>query len=142
IRSGLEAYRREDYAAARDSFERLEEKLRSLQPGASGTQNFTPAQAKQVVRDYGWTMSRLAATYHQLRDFEKAIEDYEKARAILENLLKDEPAVIIFETYHGLAHAYHDNATELTAGRQSTADAVAAEQLSKAEEYYKKAASY
>jgi tetratricopeptide (TPR) repeat protein len=145
IRSGLEAYRREDYAAARDSFERLEQKLRALQPGADGTQNFTPAQAKQVVRDYGWTMSRLAATYHQLRDFEKAIEDYEKARVILETLLKDEPAVIIFETYHGLAHAYHDNATELTAGRQPSPNDTAytpAEQLAKAEGYYKKAAEY
>jgi hypothetical protein len=145
IRSGLEAYRREDYGTARDSFERLEEKLRALQPGANGTRNFTPAQAKQVVRDYGWTMSRLGATYHQLREFEKAIEDYEKGRVILEDLLKDEPATIIFETYHGLAHAYHDNATELSAGRQPNGNSVAytpAEQLSKAEEYYKKAAAY
>ncbi|HEU5132198.1 MAG TPA: hypothetical protein VFT26_08855, partial [Pyrinomonadaceae bacterium] len=77
IRSGLEAYRREDFVKARDSFEQLEEKLRALQPGANGTQNFTPAQAKQVTRDYGWTMSRLGATYHQLRGFDKAIEDYE-----------------------------------------------------------------
>lgn len=145
IRSGLEAYRREDYAKARDSFEQLEEKLRALQPGANGTQHFTPAQAKQVTRDYGWTMSRLGATYHQLRDFEKAIEDYEKGRVILEELLKDEPAAIIFETYHGLAHAYHDNATELTAGRQPGPKGAAyspAEQLAKAEEYYKKAAAY
>jgi len=145
IRSGLEAYRREDYAKARDSFEQLEQKLRGLQAGANGTQSFTPAQAKQVTRDYGWTMSRLGATYHQLRDFETAIEDYEKGRVILEELLKDEPATIIFETYHGLAHAYHDNATELMAGRQPTAKGAAyspAEQLSKAEEYYKKAAAY
>jgi tetratricopeptide (TPR) repeat protein len=142
IRTGLESYRREDYAKARDSFEKLEEKLRGLQPGANGTQNFTPEQAKQVTRDYGWTMSRLGATYHQLREFDKAIKDYENSRVILEPLLADEPAPILFETYHGLAHAYHDNATELTAGRQSTADAVAAEQLSKAEEYYTKAAAY
>ncbi len=145
IRSGLEAYRREDFDKARDSFERLEEKLRNLQPGVNGTQNFTPEQAKQVTRDYGWTMSRLGATYHKLRGFEKAIEDYEKSRVILEGVLKDEPAAILFETYHGLAHAYHDNATELTAGRQPTANGVAyspAEQLSKAEEYYKRAASY
>jgi tetratricopeptide (TPR) repeat protein len=146
IRSGLEAYRREDYAAARDSFERLEEKLRAFQPGPYSTLSLTPAQAKQVVRDYGWTLSRLGATYHQLRDFEKAIDDYEKARVILENLLKDEPAVIIFETYHGLAHAYHDNATELTSGRQFHSHNIVtytpAEQLSKAEEYYKKAAEY
>ena len=145
IRSGLEAYRREDFVKARDSFEQLEEKLRALQPGANGTQNFTPAQAKQVTRDYGWTMSRLGATYHQLRGFDKAIEDYEKSRVILEGILKDEPAPILFETYHGLAHAYHDNATELTAGRQPTSNGVAysaPEQLVKAEEYYKKAATY
>jgi Tetratricopeptide repeat len=142
IRTGLEAYRREDFVKARDSFERLEEKLRNLQPGANGPQHFTPEQSKQVTRDYGWTMSRLGATYHQLREFDKAIKDYENSRVILEPLLADEPAPILFETYHGLAHAYHDNATELTAGRQSTADAVAAEQLSKAEEYYKKAAAY
>jgi tetratricopeptide (TPR) repeat protein len=145
IRSGLEAYRREDYVRARDAFERLEEKLRGLQPGANGTQNFTPEQAKQVTRDYGWTMSRLGATYHELREFENAIKDYENARVILEPLLKDEPAPIVFETYHGLAHAYHDNATALTAGRQPSTNGVAispAEQLSKAEEYYKKAAAY
>jgi len=145
IRSGLEAYRREDYEKARDSFEKLEEKLRGLQPGANGGHNFTPVQAKQVTRDYGWTMSRLGATYHQLREFEKAIDDYEKSRVILEPLLVDEPAPILFETYHGLAHAYHDNATEITAGRRSSTDPNAyspAEQLTKAEEYYKKAAAY
>lgn len=142
IRSGLEAYRREDYDKARDSFEKLEEKLRGLQ---SGGHNLTPVQAKQVTRDYGWTMSRLGATYHQLRDFEKAIADYEKSRVILEPLLVDEPAPILFETYHGLAHAYHDNATEITAGRRAIRDPNAyspAEQLTKAEEYYKKAAAY
>lgn len=145
IRSGLESYRREDYASARDAFERLEEKLRSLQPNANTTQNFTPAQAKQVVRDYGWTMSRLGATYHKLHDFDKAITDYEQARVILEKLLKDEPATIVFETYHGLAHAYHDNATELTAGQQPSGTTVgysASEQLAKAEDYYKKAVAY
>jgi tetratricopeptide (TPR) repeat protein len=145
IRSGLEAYRREDYDRARDAFEKLEEKLRRLQPDANGTQNFTPEQAKQVVRDYGWTMSRLGATYHKLREYGKSIKDYENARVILEKLLKDEPAVIVFETYHGLAHAYHDNATELTAGRQPSTDGTsynATEQLAKAEEYYKKAVAY
>src|SRR5215213_2689120 len=145
IRSGLESYRREDYARARDSFERLEEKLRALQPGANSSQNFTPDQTKQVTRDYGWTMSRLGATYHQLRQFEKAIGHYDKGRVILEELLKDEPAAVVFETYHGLAHAYHDNATEITAGRQPGASPVAyspPEQLAKAEEYYKKAAEY
>jgi len=145
IRSGLESYRREDYNLARSSFEKLEEKLRGLQPGADGAQHFTPQQARQATRDYGWTLSRLGATYHQLREFEKSIEHYEKSRVILEPLLKDEPAPILFETYHGLAHAYHDNATELTAGRQSSANYVqysAAEQLTKAEEYYKKAAAY
>ena len=146
IRTGLEAYRREDFTKARDAFEQLAIKLRDLQPRANGAQNFTPAQAKQVTRDYGWTMSRLGATYHKLRGFEKAIEDYEKSRVILEPLLKDEPAPILFETYHGLAHAYHDNATELTASRQLTALGAEysppADQLSKAEEYYKKAAAY
>jgi tetratricopeptide (TPR) repeat protein len=145
IRSGLESYRREDYNLARSSFEKLEEKLRGLQPGANNAHNFTPQQARQATRDYGWTMSRLGATYHQLREFEKAIEHYEKSRVILEPLLKDEPAAILFETYHGLARAYHDNATELTAGRQSSASYVeysAPEQLTKAEEYYKKAAAY
>jgi len=145
IRTGLEAYRREDFVKARDSFERLEEKLRALQPGATAAEHFTPEQAKQATRDYGWTMSRLGATYHQLREFDKAIKDYENGRVILEKLLADEPAPILFETYHGLAHAYHDNATELTAGRQPNAEAVAytaTEQLSKAEEFYKKAAAY
>ncbi|HJT30033.1 MAG TPA: tetratricopeptide repeat protein [Pyrinomonadaceae bacterium] len=145
IRSGLEAYRREDYNLARSSFEKLEEKLRGLQPGANGPQHFTPQQARQASRDYGWTMSRLGATYHQLRDFEKAIEHYEKSRGILEPLLKDEPAAILFETYHGLARAYHDNATELTSGRQVSTNPDSyspAEQLTKAEEYYKKAATY
>ncbi len=145
IRSGLEAFRREDFAKARDSFEQLEVKLRDLQPGGNGTQHFTPAQAKQVTRDYGWTMSRLGATYHKLRDFNKAIKDYEHSRVILEPLLKDEPAPILFETYHGLAHAYHDNATELTAGQQPAADAVdkgPGLQLREAEKYYKIAADY
>ena len=145
VRIGLESSRREDYNQALGAFEQLEQKLKALQADVSGSQRFTEQQSKQIARDYGWTLSHLGDTYHHLRQFDKAIQHYENGRVILEKLLKDEPAPILFETYHGLAHAYHDNARELMAGRQPNADGVAyspTEQLSKAEEYYKKAAAY
>jgi tetratricopeptide (TPR) repeat protein len=139
VRSGLEEFRRENYDLARKNFEDLEVKLRGLQPSANGTQSFTAQQSKQVVRDLGWTMSRLGATYHQLGDPGKAIVHYENSRQILEPVLKDEPKAILFETYHGLAHAYHDNATKPTAGGQTNIDP---EQLAQAEKYYRLAVDY
>lgn len=144
IRSGLEAYRREDYPKAQEAFERLEVKLKELQSQAAD-QNFTVQQSRQFARDYGWALSRLGDTYHKQREFGKAIEHYESGRVILEGVLKDEPAAILFETYHGLAHAYHDNAkfrTVAVYGTQTTINLTPEQQLAKAEDYYKKAASY
>lgn len=144
IRSGLEAYRREEYPKAQDAFEKLQEKLETLRSQAN-EQNFTPQQLRQFERDYGWSQSRLGDTYHKLREYDKAIEHYENGRTILEKVLKDEPAAILFETYHGLAHAYHDNAKFRTAavyGPPTTINLTPEQQLSKAEDYYKKAATY
>ncbi len=144
IRSGLEAYRREDYPKAQDAFEKLEIKLKALQSQAID-ENFTADQSRQFARDYGWALSRLGDTYHKQRDFEKAIDHYESGRAILERVLKDEPAPILFETYHGLAHAYHDNAkfrAVAVYGGPTTIHLTPEEQLVKAEDFYKKAASY
>src|SRR6185369_2081899 len=136
IRSGLEAYRREQYALAQDAFKTLRSQ--------SNEQNFTAQQLKQFERDYGWSQSRLGDTYHKLREFDKAIEHYENGRVILENVLKDEPAAILFETYHGLAHAYHDNAKSRTVDNAAptSTNLTPEQQLAKAEDYYKKAATY
>ena len=145
IRIGLESSRREDFTRARDSFEQLEEKLKDLQDGSDGVQHFTPAQTKQFARDYGWALSRLGDTYHKLREFDQSIEHYEQGRVILEKVLQNEPAAILFETYHGLAHAYHDNAkfraTAVLAG-PSTINLTPDQQLAKAEDFYKQAATY
>jgi tetratricopeptide (TPR) repeat protein len=149
MRFGLESARREDFAKARDSFEQLEQKLKLLQPGQPAAQKFTADQSRQFSRDYGWTQSRLGDTYHKLREFDKAIEHYEHGRVILEGVLKDDPAAILFETYHGLAHSYHDNAKMQTVavngpanGTPNSISLTPEQQLVKAEEYYKKAASY
>jgi len=144
IRSGLESYRREQYPLAQDAFEKLEVKLKALRSQVND-QNFTPQQLRQFERDYGWSQSRLGDTYHKLRQFDKAIEHYENGRVILEQVLKDEPAPILFETYHGLAHAYHDNAKARTDGASITTTSTTLtteQQLAKAEDYYKKAATY
>ena len=90
-------------------------------------------------------LSRLGDTYHKLREFDKAIERYESGRVILERVLKDEPAAVLFETYHGLAHAYHDNAkfrAVAVYAAPTTVNMTPEQQMAKAEEYYKKAASY
>ena len=142
IRSGLEAYRREEFDKAQDAFEKLEKKLEALQ---SGDNNFTAEQSRQFARDYGWAQSRLGDTYHKQREYDKAIEHYESGRVILERVLKEEPATILFETYHGLAHAYHDNAkfrTVAVYASPTTITLTPEQQLAKAEDYYKKAASY
>jgi tetratricopeptide (TPR) repeat protein len=144
MRMGLESARREDFARARDSLEQLEQRLKLLQPGQPAAQKFKPDQLRKFSRDYGWTQSRLGDTYHKLREFDKAIEHYEQGRAILEGILKDEPAAILFETYHGLAHSYHDNAKIQAVAVNSTNSVTLTpeQQLLKAEEYYKKAATY
>jgi tetratricopeptide (TPR) repeat protein len=145
MRFGLESARREDFPMALASFEQLTTKLEALQPGTPGGQKFSPAESRQFVRDYGWTLSRMGDAHHKLREFDKAINDYESGRVILERVLKDEPAAILFETYHGLAHAYHENAkfsaVAVYAG-PSTVSLTPEQQMAKAEDYYKKAATY
>jgi tetratricopeptide (TPR) repeat protein len=145
IRVGLESMRREDFNQALDAFEQLEAKLKTLQPGGSTAQKFTSEQLKQLENDYGWTLSHLGDTYHKLREFEKAIEHYEKGRVILERVTKDEPRAILLETYHGLAHAYHDNGMFRASAvhpDSTTISLTPEQQLLKAEEFYKRAASY
>src|SRR6201988_193958 len=144
IRSGLEAYRREEFSKAQDAFEKLEKKLEALQ-SQTANQSFTAEQSRHFARDYGWSQSRLGDTYHKQREYYKSIDHYESGRVILERVLKDEPATILFETYHGLAHAYHDNAkfrTVAVYASPSTITLTPEQQLAKAEDYYKKAASY
>ncbi|HEX6718813.1 MAG TPA: tetratricopeptide repeat protein [Pyrinomonadaceae bacterium] len=143
LRVGLESSRREDFDLAQESFEKLEQKLKALQ--SNGTQKYTPQQLKQLKNDYGWTLSHLGDTYHKQLAFEKAIEHYEKGRVVLESVLGNEPAPILLETYHGLARAYHDSAkarASATPTQPSTASLTPEQQLAKAEEFYKKAASY
>lgn len=145
VRVGLESSRREDFNQAQEAFEKLEEKLRALQAGSADGRRFTAQQSKQFARDYGWTLSHLGDTYHKLREFDKAIEHYEKGRVILEEVLKDTPGPILLETYHGLAHAYHDSGmyrASAVYAQQSPSSLTSDEQLAKAEEFYKQAASY
>src|SRR6185503_18880061 len=145
IRVGLESSRREDFNQAQGAFEQLEQKLNTLQAHATGSQKFSERQLRQFARDYGWTLSHLGDTYHKLREFDKAIEHYEKGRVILESILKDEPAAILLETYYGLAHAYHDSGMFRASAAYGQAGATSSgseQQLSKAEEFYKKAADY
>lgn len=150
IRSGLESFRRGNVDDAKAAFQALKDKLEKLQPGSPDSYglSYTKEQSQQFVNDYGWTLSHLGDTYHASGDNESSIETYEQARQILEgisNTPKKRP--ILFETYHGLAHAYHDNAvmrsdpanTQLPATRlKLTPD----EQFKKAEEYYNKALDY
>lgn len=145
VRVGLESFRREDFDKAREAFEKLEEKLKPFQTLTSNRGHFTPEQSKKFARDYGWTLSRLGETHHKLRDFEKAIEAYQRGRVVLEDVLKDQPAAILFETYHGLAHSYHDNAifrSTAVYAERSRITLTPEEQLEKAEEFYKKAAAH
>ena len=145
IRVGLEASRREDFNQAQEAFEQLEEKLKALQADSADGQRFSPQQSKQFARDYGWTLSHLGDTYHKVREFDKSIEHYEKGRVILEDVLKDSPAAILLETYHGLAHAYHDSGmfrASAVYAQRGTVSLTPEQQLAKAEDFYKKAASY
>lgn len=145
IRVGLESSRREDFNSALESFEKLEEKLKALQPDVAEGQRFSAQQSRQFARDYGWTLSHLGDAYHKVREFDKAIEHYEKGRLILERVFEDEPAVILLETYHGLAQAYHDSGmyrASAVYAKQSTSSLAPEQQLAKAEDFYKKAADY
>ena len=130
VRVGLESSRREDFDKAKEAFNNLQAKLKPLQ--------------NQFAHDYGWTLSRLADTHHKQKDFEDAIEAYESGRIVLEETSRDQPDTSLFENYHGLAQAYHDNVRYGTPVYAAplritlTRD----QQLEKAEEFYKKAAAY
>lgn len=145
VRGGLESFRREEFEKAREAFEKLEQKLKPFQNTASNRGHYTPEQSKQFARDYGWTLSRLGDTHHRLRNFEKAIEAFQGGRVILEDILKDQPAPVLFETYHGLAHSYHDNAIFRSSSVYAEGTRISLtpeQQLEKAEEFYKKAEAY
>ena len=145
VRVGLESFRREEFEKARTAFETLEQKLKPFQSTAPNRGHFTPEQSKQFARDYGWTLSRLGDTHHRLRNFEKAIEAFQGGRVVLEEALKTQPAMVLFETYHGLAHSYHDNAifrANSVYAEGSRLTLTPEEQLEKAEEFYNKAEAY
>jgi tetratricopeptide (TPR) repeat protein/energy-coupling factor transporter ATP-binding protein EcfA2 len=150
IRSGLESYRREDFNKALEDFKNLQAQLKPFRTGATTRPTAGPVLTtgpnRLFTNDYGWTLSHLGDTYHRLKKFDEAIENYEESRRVLEEVLKDQPAPILFETYHGLAHAYHDNAVERSAPSRMIRDAawekLTQEQFAKAEEFYKKALAY
>ncbi|HEV7746981.1 MAG TPA: hypothetical protein VGO56_18430 [Pyrinomonadaceae bacterium] len=147
IRSGLESSRRGNIAQAQAAFQALKEKLKRLQPGSPDAYDtsFTRDQLQQFVDDYGWTLSHLADTYHEARDFESAIEIYEQAREILESASKSGSRPILFETYHGLAHSYHDNAVQRSDPNftgPSRLNLTPEAQFQKAEQFYTKALDY
>jgi tetratricopeptide (TPR) repeat protein len=144
VRLGLESFRREEFDKARVAFETLEQKLKPFQNTASNRGHFTPEQSRQFARDYGWTLSRLGDTHLRQRNFEKSIEAFQGGRVVLEEILV-QPAMVLFETYHGLAHAYHDNAifrSSSVYAEGTRINLTPEEQLAKAEEFYKKAEAY
>lgn len=145
VRVGLESFRREDFVKAREAFESLNGRLKDLRKTASNGGHFTPEQSKQFDRDYGWSLSRLGDTYHRLYEYDKAIEAYQGGLAVLEELLKNQRAAVVFETYNGLAHAYHDNALFRVNAPYADASRITLtpeQQLEKAEEFYVKAVTY
>jgi hypothetical protein len=116
LREGLEAFRRGNYIEALNDFEKLKTELQSLQPGSSAPrvsgQTRSPDQARQFMIDLGWTNSRIGTTQRLMKDPGKAREAFEKALEVLKILtdrgdpISKDP--LMFETYFGLAHAYHE----------------------------------
>ncbi len=138
IRGGLEAFRREDFNGALKSFQQLQDELKDIQPGRPTSHNMSPEQLKQFVTEYGWTWSHVGDSYYKLGQFDEAIKAYEQAREVLEGGLEDKSAPILFDTYYGLAHAYHDKANAPPRQLKPNNE----EQFEKAKEFYKKALAY
>jgi hypothetical protein len=112
IREGLEAVRRKEYEEALKHFEDLRKRFEVLQPGVTRTgQPSTPEESRQFVIDLAWTNSTLGATHRLMSEDEEAVTAFERALSILKDLTdRGDPIVkdhLMFETYSGLGHAYH-----------------------------------
>ncbi|HJQ34547.1 MAG TPA: tetratricopeptide repeat protein [Pyrinomonadaceae bacterium] len=144
IREGLEAFQREDYGEAEQYFDQLAGKLTPLLPGAprpAGAQfSLTPEQA---AAETGWAYSYKGSAYRQAEELDEARKSYEDA---LEKLkyLKNAHDPILFDTYHGLGHVYHDLALRgYVSDEQGEQQKIDQKQFfDRAREYYRKALDF
>ncbi len=146
LRQGIEAYRREEFEEALGLFNSLSAELEKLlpdSPDATGGGNFSPDQLKQHKLELGWTRANIGATHLKMPDpsYDEAVKIYEEAYAILNPLFPaDSNDPILFDTYHGLAHAYLGNAKE---NRKPTRSPQMNEKRAvKSKEYFKKAEDF
>jgi tetratricopeptide (TPR) repeat protein len=131
IRGGLEAFQREDFTEAQQFFDNLAAKLDPLlpdRPRLAGVQfGLTPEQA---AAETGWAYSYKGSAHRRAEELDEAAKAYEEALKKL-TYLKDERDQILFDTYHGLGHVYHDIAL-----RGYVADAQGEQQKIDAKRYF------
>jgi tetratricopeptide (TPR) repeat protein len=110
VRSGLEGFQRGNFEKANAAFEELIGQLPDLQPGSSqpaNAQGLTSEQTQELTDLRGWAYSNIGSTQLKLDNSTKAVEAFEKARAILEKSPNKDTSPILLDTYGGLADAYH-----------------------------------
>jgi len=116
LKSGLEARQSGDDDLARMSFESLVSSLEeTLAP--SGNQ-LEKEVVRQLTIDLGWAHSNVGSAWLSVSNLASAKASYETARAILDQVwpkggrAESEPGAILFQTYNGLGHTYHEIALE------------------------------
>jgi tetratricopeptide (TPR) repeat protein len=112
IGDGLEKRQSHDYDLARMAFQSL---IVSLEETLKDPANqLKKDDAEELKVNLGWAHSNLGSVWLAIEDSASARESYEQARAILDRVWpKDgsadrEPQDILFQTYNGLGHAYHE----------------------------------
>ncbi|HYE14343.1 MAG TPA: tetratricopeptide repeat protein, partial [Pyrinomonadaceae bacterium] len=101
-RDGLAAYQRGDYDSALGAFMIVRDST-----AAEGGDRGGQVEDVETARVHGWAHAYVGATLRQLRQPAQAVESYERALPILEEVLDpDDP--VRFDTYHGMAHAYRE----------------------------------
>lgn len=127
---GSEASRRAELDKALDYFSQLRDQLEKLGPGSSAQpaqpnltieklQEYakTIGQYEQFSMQRGWTLSNIGSIYLRKGDPAEAIKNYEQALRVLKTVAESDSDPITFETYLGLAEAYHEAAVNARSNR-------------------------
>ena len=145
IRKGLEAFQRKNFSDAQRHFEDLAATLMPLQPGAGGRVDrqlsLTPERA---AVEMGWAYSNKGAANWKAGELGAAARDYERALEKLEKYQTDRKDPILFDTYHGVAHVYHEIATQgaVTNDNAEKKKVDSKQFFEMAERYYQKALDF
>ncbi|MBC7928966.1 MAG: tetratricopeptide repeat protein [Rubrivivax sp.] len=113
-RLGLDSFQRGNYAGAEYAFQMALGMI-----GEKGFGDGSDIKDRDLAKSQGWVLANIGSAQRKLGNYANAVKSYQKALAIHEKVT---PAASgeMFDTIHGLGHAYNDAGEEYKANETYT----------------------